>query len=74
MPLDAADTALRHAAADLIAAAKREIPAIALALQAVERGLGTIAVEVSVGKEGVTTMILFDDGGAREKVLLSVGT
>jgi hypothetical protein len=32
------------------------------------------SVDVSVGKDGVTTMIPFDDGGAREKVLISVGT
>jgi hypothetical protein len=68
------DSALRSAAADLIAAAKREVPAIGFALQAVERGLGTIAVEVSIGPAGITTMILFDDGGDREPVLMSLGT
>jgi len=40
------DSALRSAAADLIATAKREVPMIGLALHAVERGLGTLAVEV----------------------------
>jgi hypothetical protein len=72
MPID--DSALRAAAADLIGSARREIPAISLALQAVEQGLGTLAVEVSIGPGGVTTMIGFDDGGDRERVLLQVGT
>jgi hypothetical protein len=73
MPID--DTAIRSAAADLIASARHEIPAIGLALQAVEQGLGTIAVEVSIGPAGVTTAILFDDdGGDRETVLLTVGS
>ena len=39
---------------------------IGLALHAVERGLGTLAVAVE-------TSILFDDDGDREAVLLQVG-
>jgi hypothetical protein len=57
-----------------IAAAKREVRAIGLALQAVERGLGTIAVEVSVARMAPPAMILFDEDGARERVLMSLGT
>jgi hypothetical protein len=47
---------------------------IGLALHAVERGLGTLAIEVSIGPDGaVETSILFDDDGDREAVVLQVG-
>jgi hypothetical protein len=72
MPLD--DAPLRRAAADLIAAAKLEVPMIGLALCAVEQGLGTLTVEVAVGQQEITTLLVFDDGGDRETVLLSLGT
>jgi hypothetical protein len=30
--------------------------------------------EISIGPAGVTSMILFDDGGDRERVLLQIGS
>ena len=58
-------------AADLIAAARREVPIIDLALNAVEQGFGMPTVETSIGPDGATTnLICFDDGGDYEALLL----
>ena len=58
-------------AADLIAAARREMPIIDLALNAVEKGFGMPTVETSIGPDGATTnLICFDDGGDHEALLL----
>ena len=58
----------------LIRAAGREVPAIGLALQAVEGGLGTLTVETSIGPNGPTsTLVVFDDGVTAPRVLLTAG-
>lgn len=50
MPLD--DTALRAAAAALLAAAIRDVPRVAWGLHAVELGTAKIIVEIEVGRDG----------------------
>jgi hypothetical protein len=51
------------------------VPIIALALHAVEKGIGTLTVETSIGPDGATTtLVVFDDGGDRETVLLTLGS
>jgi hypothetical protein len=69
------DAPLRRAAADLIATVRRGVPIIELALHAVEQRLGTLTIETSIGPNGApTTMVVFDDGGERKAVLLSLGS
>jgi hypothetical protein len=68
------DSALRAAAADLLAEARRQVPAIGFALQAVARGLGSLTVEVVTGPSGVFTAIVFGaDKDERERVLVELG-
>ena len=68
------DTPLRSAAADLIAAAGEQVPAIGLALAAVEQGLGRITVETVIGPEGVWSAVYFDaERGDREVTLIELG-
>ena len=69
------DAPLRGAAcADLLAQAAAELPAVAMALQAVERGLALLTVEIALDQDGFATCILCDETrGDRETLLVEMG-